>query len=56
MSDFVVNGKHLKFLARPAARSKRRFASVRLLGKFRAKGSSNAAVRTALKADREKDR
>ena len=29
MSDFVVNGKHLEFLARAAARSKRRFASVR---------------------------
>jgi hypothetical protein len=36
-------------LARPARRSKRRFASVHLLGRFRSRGSSNAQVRAALR-------
>lgn len=43
-------------LARPASASRRRFASVHLLGRFRSRGSSNAQVRSALKAHREKDR
>lgn len=43
-------------LARPARRSKRRFASLHLLGRFRSRGSSNAAVRGALKAQGEEDR
>ena len=43
-------------LARPARRSKRRFASVHLLGRFRSRGSSNAQVRAALRAQGEKDR
>jgi hypothetical protein len=43
-------------LARPVAGSKRRFASAHLLGKFRSKGSSNKAVRAALKARSETDR
>jgi hypothetical protein len=43
-------------LARPALKSKRRFMSLHLLGKFRSSGSSNAAVRAALKAQSEKDR
>ena len=43
-------------LARPAPKSKRRFASLRLLGKFPSRGSSNAAVRAALKSQSEKDR
>jgi hypothetical protein len=43
-------------LARPAPKSKRRFASVRLLGKFHSSGSSNAAIRAAMKAHFEKDR
>jgi hypothetical protein len=36
-------------LARPAPKSRRRFASAHLLGKYRSGGSSNAAVRTILK-------
>lgn len=43
-------------LARPAPKSKRRFASAHLLGKYRSAGSSNAAVRAAMKAHVEKDR
>ena len=43
-------------LARPAPRSKRRFASLHLLGRFRSRGSSNAQVRAALRAQGEKDR
>jgi len=43
-------------LARPARRSRRRFASVHLLGRFRSRGSSNAQVRAALRAQGEKDR
>ena len=43
-------------LTRPAPKSRRRFASLRLLGKFRSRGSSNAAVRAALKSQGEKDR
>jgi len=43
-------------LARPMPKSRRRFASVHLLGKFRSHGSSNAAIRAAMKAHIEKDR
>ncbi|MEI7937009.1 MAG: hypothetical protein WCK27_09990 [Verrucomicrobiota bacterium] len=43
-------------LARPARKSKRQFASLHLLGRFRSRGSSNAQVRTALRAQGEKDR
>jgi hypothetical protein len=43
-------------LARRARRSKRRFASPHLLGRFRSRGSSNAQVRAALKAQGEEDR
>jgi hypothetical protein len=43
-------------LARPAPKSKRRFASLHLLGKFRSRGNSNAALRAALKAQSEEDR
>ena len=43
-------------LTRPAPKSRRRFASLHLLGKFRSRGSSNAAVRVALKSQGEKDR
>jgi hypothetical protein len=43
-------------LARPLAKSKRRFASAHLLGKFRSRGSSNAQVRAALKARGDEDR
>jgi len=43
-------------LAQPPRESKRRFASVKLLGKFRSHGSSNAQVRAALKAHGEEDR
>ena len=43
-------------LARPARKSKRRFASLHLLGQFRSRGSSNAQVRAALRAQGEKDR
>jgi hypothetical protein len=43
-------------LARSVPKSKRRFASTHLLGKFPSAGSSNAAVRAALKAHSDKDR
>jgi len=43
-------------LARPARRSRRRFASVHLLGRFHSRGSSNPQARAALKAQSEKDR
>lgn len=43
-------------LARSASKSKRRFASTRLLGKFHSKGSTNANVRAALKSQSEEDR
>jgi hypothetical protein len=43
-------------LAHPARRSKRRFVSLHLLGRFASRGSSNAQVRAALKAQGEKDR
>ena len=43
-------------LARVAPKSKRRFASTHLLGRFCSRGSSNAQVRAALKAQSEKDR
>ena len=36
-------------LSQPAPKSRRRFASAHLLGKFRSQGSTNAAVRAALK-------
>ena len=42
-------------LSRPAQKSKRRFASRHLLGKFRSQGSSNAQVRAALKVHCDKD-
>ena len=45
-----------KDLAQPMPKSKRRFASAHLLGKFQSKGSSNAQVRAALKAQCEEDR
>ncbi len=43
-------------LARRAPKSKRRFASEHLLGRYRSGGSNNAQVRAALKAQSEKDR
>jgi hypothetical protein len=43
-------------LLRPAPKSRRRFASEHLLGKFRSQGSTNAAVRAALRAHAQKDR
>ena len=43
-------------LAQTAPKSKRRFASLHLLGRFRSHGSSNAQVRTALRAQGEEDR
>ncbi len=43
-------------LAKPAPKSKRRFASIHLLGNFKSQGSSNAQIRAALKAHREQDR
>jgi hypothetical protein len=43
-------------LSRPAPKSRRRFASTHLLGSFRSQGSTNAAVRAALKAHAQKDR
>lgn len=43
-------------LARPTVKSRRRFASAHLLGKFRSSGSSNAAIRAAMKARFEKNR
>ena len=39
-----------KDLARPTVKSRRRFASVHLLGKFRSQGSSSAQVQAALTA------
>src|SRR6266705_1047260 len=41
---------------RPTHKSKRPFRSIHLLGKFRSKGSSNAAVRAAMRAHVAKDR
>jgi hypothetical protein len=43
-------------LAQPAPKSKRRFASLHLLGRFRSQGGSNAQVRAALKVQGDKDR
>ncbi len=43
-------------LSRPASKSRRRFASAHLLGKFPAQGSRNAAARRALKAHAQEDR
>ena len=43
-------------LAHPAPKSRRRFASAHLIGRFHSSGSSNAAVRAAMKARFEKDR
>ncbi len=43
-------------LAGPRAKSKRRFASTHLLGKFRSLGSSNGETRAAMKARFEKNR
>jgi hypothetical protein len=43
-------------LLRPAPKRRRRFASGHLLGKFESRGSTNAAVRAALKAHAQKDR
>jgi hypothetical protein len=43
-------------LARPAPKSRRRFASTHLIGKFHSKGSTNAAIRAAMKAHFEKNR
>ncbi|MCX6927918.1 MAG: hypothetical protein NT154_32620 [Verrucomicrobia bacterium] len=40
-------------LARPTGRSKRRFASLDLLGRFRSRGSLNSQVRAALRAQGE---
>jgi hypothetical protein len=43
-------------LACIAPKSKRRFASLHLLGRYHSQGSSNIQVRAALKAQSEKDR
>lgn len=43
-------------LARPSPKAKRRFRSLHLLGRYRSRGSSDAQVRAALKAQSEKDR
>ena len=43
-------------LAQPTPKSKRRFASLHLLGKFRSHGSSNSQVRAVLKGHCEQDR
>jgi hypothetical protein len=43
-------------LARETSKPKRRFASTHLLGKFHSRGSTNAAVRAALKSQGEKNR
>jgi hypothetical protein len=43
-------------IARKTSKPKRRFASTHLLGKFHSKGSTNVAVRAALKSQGEKDR
>jgi metal-responsive CopG/Arc/MetJ family transcriptional regulator len=40
----------------PAPKMKRKFASAHLIGKFQSSGSSNAQVRSALRAQSEKDR
>ena len=45
-----------KDLAGPAPKLKQKFASGHLLGRFRSKGSTNAEVRAAMKAQCEKDR
>jgi hypothetical protein len=42
-------------LAQKTRTSKRRFASMHLLGKFRSSGSSNTEVRAAMKAACDKD-
>ncbi len=42
-------------LARPAPKSRRSFASAHLVGKFRSRGSSNAAIRAGTKARSKKD-
>jgi hypothetical protein len=43
-------------LAQRRRQAKRRFASTHLLGRFQSKGSSNSAVRSALKTRSEEDR
>ncbi len=43
-------------LSRPASKSRRRFASRHLLGRFFSQGSTNTAVRKALKAHAQKNR
>ncbi len=43
-------------LSKPAPKGRRRFASSHLLGKFVSQGSTNAAVRAALKAHAQEDR
>jgi hypothetical protein len=43
-------------LAQKSRKSKRRFASMHLLGKFRSSGSTNVHVRAAMKATRDKNR
>ncbi len=43
-------------LARETSKRNRRFASMHLLGKFHSKGSTNTAVRAAIKSQSEKDR
>lgn len=43
-------------LSRPVAKSRRRFGSKHLLGRFPSQGSTNAAVRAALKKHAQKDR
>jgi len=40
---------------REISKPKRRFASAHLLGKFQSKGSTNTAVRAALKSQSEED-
>ncbi len=43
-------------LSGPAPKSRRRFASKHLLGRFPSQGSTNAAVRAALKTHAQEDR
>jgi hypothetical protein len=43
-------------LAEPQPKSRRRFGSTHLIGKFRSKGSTNAEIRAALRAHFEKNR
>jgi hypothetical protein len=43
-------------LARKSPKTKRRFASSHLLGKFFSKGSTNAQIRAALRSGSEKNR